>query len=146
MTMATGTYRLGWMDDAQYAFWFGYVARIAAMLNMADWHIIVDRGAPTDDDANAQAIVHSDARSIVIRFGPQWLAMTPEQQREIVAHELIHATVDLIDTHVWHAEKVIGGTAMGLLREVVRHDIEAITDTLARAVAPAFPLPTGQPS
>lgn len=137
------TYSVHWMTDDRHTYWSAYIRQLADLLRLRDWDFILSRGQAADD-ALASVHITYQVRSAVVSLSPQWMGLSREKQREGIAHEVIHAHLDVIDTHVWHVEKIEGGKSLGILREVVKHDIECATDTLSVMVAPFLPLPESE--
>lgn len=128
------------LNDAEHADLQTYARDLADRLGLKDWEVTIDRSRPPGD-ALAYVHVQTDVHHSLISVGDEFRHCAPEQQRELLTHELLHAHHDRIDTHIMHVQDVIGGQSLDVLRRTIHDDIEQLTDRLARAIAPLLPLP-----
>ena len=129
------------MTDDKHAYWLDYLRSLADQIGLKDWDIILGRDEPNGDDVLADVTCTTGQKSAFVRLSKNIQNETPEKQREVLLHELLHCHFDDIDTAVYHAVEVIGGSAIELCRKIVKDRIEFATDAVAIVVAPFYPLP-----
>lgn len=131
------------MNDEQLAFWQQYARTLADLLGLKDRDIVVERNPPTDADALAYIWCHSDTVNAHIYLSSEFLGqLTPERQRCVVAHELMHIHTTPYDDQVrWMLDHLPQNELTSALPTLVRTEVERLTDRLAYIVAPFLPLP-----
>lgn len=120
-----------------------YVAALAPLLKLSDWSIEVSR-MPCEADAVASIEPLYGQKRAILRLGPAFLSQSLEDQRQTVAHELIHC-------HLFAATELVRRTNDYALTEQgaevawvgFMSEVEYATDGLADAIAPFLPLPWG---
>lgn len=133
------------MNDRQFAFWNDYARQCADLLGLKDVHVQVMREPPDDDDAHALVWTHSFINRAAIYLSPEFLGLTgndPVQQRQVMAHELIHIHLTGIMDRVQTATEFLPESDLvAALGSFVHQDIERATDCLSYVVAALLPLP-----
>lgn len=133
------------MNDITHTAWTEYIRLLADRLLLRDWHFVVSR---TEADAGnrAQVGIHHKKDEAEVFLSEAWLAYPPEQQRQTLTHELLHA-------HLGRLCRVMTRLKEQDDREVVRYantafdeEEEIVVETLARILAPMLPLPRGEGS
>jgi hypothetical protein len=117
-----------------------YVCTIGAELGLRDWELSFPCDAPADTDALASVECIYGRRRAAIRFSEDWLAQTPEDQRNAVVHELIHIHFAQERQAVEDALNALGRDAQALATDAFRVGHEYGVDGLASAIADHFPL------
>ena len=117
-----------------------YVEEAQGALGLLDLTVkVTDEQAPEDTYADIQ--VHPEAPEATIRVAHGFWALTPDEQRRVIVHELLHihmaAMVNLKDD----LEKTLGTTAFDIFDAAFERAHERTTDKLARLMAPLLPLP-----
>jgi hypothetical protein len=102
-----------------------YVTTCQKYLCLDHWNIKVTNG--TVDDGYAQ-VIRLTERDAEIQLDPKWWTATPEEKREIIAHELIHL-------HTWLLAELVPDSHASARTEVE----ERLVDILAKAFAPFLP-------
>lgn len=132
------------MNDQQHAFWLAYVRQLADLLGLRDRDVIVERDPPNDAEALAYIWCHADAVNAHIYLSRDFLnQLTPERQRCVIAHELLHIHTTPYDAQVrWMLDHLPQNELTAALPTLVRTEVERLTDRLAYVVAPFLPLPS----
>jgi hypothetical protein len=117
-----------------------YVEEAQGVLGLLDLTIkVTDEQAPEDTYADIQ--VHPEAPEATIRIAHGFWTLTPDEQRRVIVHELLHchmaAMVNLKDD----LEKTLGTAAFDIFDAAFERAHERTTDKLARLMAPLLPLP-----
>lgn len=118
----------GWLHDAQ------------EILNLSHWKVTVIRDA-ADVEAWADISPHSQAESADLRISHDFWNQTPEKQREILTHELLHIALARIDQAVEGLEASLGKIAWSVFEPQYEDISERAIDHLAIAIAPSMPIP-----
>ena len=117
-----------------------YVEEAQQTLALLDLTIkVTDEQAPEDTYADIQ--VHDEAPEATIRLAHGFWSLSADDQRRVIAHELLHchlaAMVNLKDD----LEDVLGKATFELFDASFERAHERTTDKLARIIAPLLPLP-----
>ncbi len=129
------------MTDAEYAYWQQYIREQADRLGLRDWDIRLLRESPSVDSADATFSPYGGQKRADIRFAHDWATQSREDQRHVVAHELIHAHTDAIDTVIYQAGQSYPADYWSMVRAMHRNAMEFAIDALANSIAPFLPLP-----
>ncbi len=119
--------------------WLPYVRQLADAMGLKDWSFKIDDEV-SDDHCDAQIRCIYGQRRAVIRLGAQLDAYDPEKQRGIIAHELIHCHLALIDAAARYVEPALGSVAWPLFEGAMADANEQATDAIAVVLAPFLPL------
>lgn len=119
-----------------------YVDSIRPMLGLSDWEVVVKSEPPDDPshDASHQSVY--GCKLSLLRVSDQFWAYKPDQQREVVVHELLHAVFaapqdqvrNILPTH-------LRGRGGVVFRDMWFQAQEYAIDQLAVAIGRHFPLP-----
>lgn len=118
-----------------------YCRDSADAIELRDWHIDLSK-EPCDEDSCAQSRCRYGQKRIELRFPDDFpTASSPEDQRDTVIHELVHAHLDppwkLLDEDVFG---LLGREARALVVAEFTRSIEYAVDGLSRAIAKHLPL------
>jgi hypothetical protein len=126
------------MNDAEHDFWLSYFRLVADSLDLRDWHIVLNRQPPSDLELMAQSQIVYGRRSVVMWLSSHFLAQSPQDQRQAVIHELLHAHFYPIQAVVHQAFDDDDERTFCRLHHLY---FEQTVDSVATAVASLLPLP-----
>ena len=116
----------------------------AIQLGIGDWRIrYVPAECDNCDDGGILACVHPEEcyRAAEIRLAAHFWDLGPREQRETLVHELCHLfTARLMDA-ITKVRKELPAPVYSLWRSQINDAEEFAVDAMARALAPALPLP-----
>lgn len=118
-----------------------YIRQIANALELRDWAFTLSHDPPTDADAIACIECVYGRKHAVISVAARFWASAPEEQRQTIAHELIHCH---LQPTVWNLNSLgshVPVSTFDVLMGTHRDALEFATDALADAIAPHLPLP-----
>ena len=121
------------MTDAEREKWSAYVRDIADRIGLKDWTITVP-GTPPRDHADASMWMCYGRRVARVHLPDSIRHEPPEEQRDIVVHELVHLHFAAMDGTVTDWLDEDKGKAYNRL-------FEYGIDAMAAALAPHMPLP-----
>lgn len=127
------------MNDATHARWLAYIHRIADAILLKDWTFTLERTGPESTTAEAQIFLCYGMRRGDLSVPPKFFAQTPEEQRHLIVHELVHAHFEDLDEHVRLYTNEQEGS--GYFQQAYKREREVAVDTLAMALAQFLPLP-----
>ncbi len=107
---------------------------MAELLGLKDWVIRLNEDEPEDPDALASVRFTYGRKLVVLFLSDRFLEDNPEEQRNTIAHELIHCHFHLLDSYE---------TRSTINR--IRPAIEFGVDGLATAIDKFLPLPDVRP-
>ena len=117
-----------------------YLRRAANSMELRDWTFEV-KWETADENTAAHVATTYGQHQATVSFCDDFRDMDPEFQRYVVIHELTHIPSCGI---LWHIIKtlpdLLGSAAFSVWEATYRQLDEDATDTLARALAPNFPL------
>ncbi len=128
------------VDDAQHAFWTGYVRDLADSLGLKDWDISIWRDV-TNSGIGGRITCVSGRKQGCIELGHSFFQSSPDQQRHILIHELLHCHLDPIDTAICHAKAHNDSETIAVLHSTVHTEIEFAVDGITAAIASRYPVP-----
>lgn len=121
-----------------------YIRWIANRLGLRDWILTLMR-QPSEDDCIASVNLTYGRKLAQIYVAWDILERDPAEIRETVIHELLHVhyepAFNQAQNDLLH---VMGDDTHSLFMAAFRRQVEYATDGLAAAIAPLFPLPTGE--
>ena len=117
-----------------------YVAELQEALGITVWKITVVREA-SDVEAWADINPHEQAESAELRVSYDFWKQTPEHQREILAHEMLHIVTARLDQTVESIEEAFGKVIWAIYEPLFEDATERVVDHLAKVIAPLVPLP-----
>lgn len=125
-----------------------YVVTIADLMGLKDWRFQVKVSEITSDHVlsrNTEAGATIEPlwanKSAVITFAPNWHERGPEDVRESVVHELVHAHLSHYTWMVGTLEKQLGALAFGVFEDAMHIVDEYTTEAISIAWAETLPLP-----
>jgi len=118
----------GWVGDAQ------------ALLGVESWEVTIVEAA-SDIDAWADIDAHAQQPTADLRVSHDFWAQTPEKQRLILTHELLHLVLARYARVTETMEEPIGRLAWAILEPQLEDAEERATEHLARIIAPYLSLP-----
>ena len=117
-----------------------YVAELQAALNVANWKISIAREA-SDVEAWADINPHEQNQTAELRLSHDFWKQTPEMQREVLTHEVLHLVTARLDQTVEALEEAMGKVLWAVFEPQFENATERTVDHLARVIAPTIPLP-----
>ena len=117
-----------------------YVANLQAALNVATWKITITREA-SDVEAWADINAHEQNETAELRVSHDFWRQTPELQREVLTHEILHLVTARLDQTVEALEDAFGKILWALFEPQYENATERTVDHLAKVIAPTLPLP-----
>ena len=117
-----------------------YVADLQAALNVAGWKVTIARDA-SDVDAWADINPHEQNATAELRISHDFWRQTPEMQREVLTHEILHLVTARLDQTVEALEDALGKVVWSVFERQFENATERTVDHLAKVIAPSLPLP-----
>jgi hypothetical protein len=117
-----------------------YVAELQAAMNVTYWKITVARDA-SDVEAWADINPHAQAETAELRVSHDFWKQTPELQREVLVHEMMHVVNARLDQTIEAMEEAFGKIAWAIFEPQYEDATERVVDHLAKVIAPNLPLP-----
>ena len=117
-----------------------YVAELQAALNVSYWKITVARDA-SDVEAWADINPHAQAETAELRVSHDFWKQTPELQREVLVHEMMHVVNARLDQTIEALEEAFGKIAWAIFEPQYVNATERVVDHIAKLLAPNLPLP-----
>jgi hypothetical protein len=119
-----------------------YIRHVADEMGLRDWSIgLVKRELPADqgEQANVEVVYGRKLAKITLR--ETFRSEHPEDQRQIIVHELVHCHFEPAVGQVrCDLEDHLSRQADRLFWEAFKRNIEYAVDALAEAIAPRMPL------
>ena len=127
------------MDDATHAYWLGYIRSLADLIRLKDWDFNLERTHPASITADAEVFLCYGMRRGDISVPATFFALRPEEQRQLLTHELLHAHFEDLDEHV----RLYCNTQSDneYFKNAYQREREVAVDTLSLALAEFLPLP-----
>jgi len=119
----------GWVTDAQ------------VFLSIDTWEITIVEAA-SDVDAWADIDPHAQAPTADLRVSHDFWTQTPEKQRLILVHELLHVVFSRYARVAETMEESLGKLAWAVLEPQLEDAEERAIEHLARILAPYLALPS----
>ena len=115
-----------------------WVALALPLLSLSHWTVRVsDDAAP--DDAHADTSPHSQATTATIRLGASFWTQSAEEQRNTLAHELVHLLLCRVDQMSDALEETLGSAGWSVWRPLYENEHERAVDAIALLLAPHLP-------
>lgn len=121
-----------------------WVSYAKSAMNLDAWQIDILRDA-ADVEAHADIAPHSQAHTAELRVSYDFFRQTPEKQRDILTHELVHLIMRQ-DQIVESLEPSLGKLAWSVFEPQYEDATERATDHIARIIAQQLELPSLQRS
>lgn len=117
-----------------------YVADLQRALNAAEWRVSIAQEA-SDVEAWADINPSEVAKTAELRVSHDFWAQSPERQREVLTHEVLHLITARLDATVEALEEPLGKVAWSVFERQYEMQTERLVDHLAILLAPSIPLP-----
>ena len=117
-----------------------YIAELQAALNVANWKVTIARDA-SDVEAWADINPHEQNATAELRISHDFWRQTPEMQREVLIHEILHLVTARLDQTVEALEDAMGKVLWAVFDRQYENATERAVDHLAKVIAPSIPLP-----
>lgn len=117
-----------------------WIADVLPRIGLTQWDITVSEDAAAED-AWADIEAHSIDPRATIRIGAGLEAQTPERQRLVLTHELVHLFLHPLDRYTASMESTHGSVWYGAWYPGYDDHHEQATERIARAIAPHLPIP-----
>lgn len=118
-----------------------YIAALVPLFRLEAWDIVVGDGPPENPHSLAAVTFHRTLHDATIRFADSFYARERAEQRQTVAHELLHLVTAMENVAALTGLESLEGRAAEWALSRFDHEYERATDALARIIAPALPLP-----
>jgi hypothetical protein len=119
-----------------------YARTIFDLLGLKDWHIRIEGHAALDPSCSATVEVTYGRRLARIAIGETWQRDSAAEFRDTIVHEALHV-------HQWNMFEIIdtlepyhGQATWDVFQASLKLAEENQIDSITRAIACAFPLPT----
>lgn len=116
-----------------------YCRDVADRIELRDWHIDLSH-EPAGDPAWATSECIFGRRRVVLRFCEEFRSLTPDDQRNVVVHELVHCHLAALQSQLERdLERHLGLGADRVFFDSARRNLEYAVDGLASALAKHLP-------
>lgn len=129
------------MTTEQHRALVQYVNECACLLELHDWRFRVHREPPRDASSNAAFNAGPRRRCASLWFSDGFMRDDPENQRQTVAHELLHAHLNGVRHMVAGVEDHMSRAVYDVWDDAFNTIFESAVDAIAYAIAPRLPLP-----
>lgn len=125
-----------------------YIRVVANQMGLRDWYFELVPEAPNVPDREDGAITAGSCEPLYgrkrarLRFPESFFDETPQDQRVIVVHELLHCHFVPIQWSVQNVSGLIPGEAWHVYSASVSDEMEKHVDAVSTAWAETLPLPT----
>jgi hypothetical protein len=131
------------MTEHEWTLLQHYVRHLGDIIGLRDWTLIVSRDALDNDDAFAMVRPVEGKKHATIFVCKDFRAQTPEEQREVITHELIHChlatAIDVIRLDLCRSA-VLGQPVYDICWNAFKRQIEYAVDGMAEEWAKSLPL------
>lgn len=110
------------------------------VMHLKQWTLKVNNDIPADDSW-ADVEVSENLWEASVRLSGDFFKETPESQRRILAHELMHVHNAALERLMGTLSGVLGSQAYELLEKVWDTEGERVAEALSFVVAEVLPLP-----
>lgn len=117
-----------------------YVDAAKQILNLSQWDIKV-KDYPSAEDAYADIEPSDHLWHAKLRLSEDFFREPAEEQRKIIAHELLHLHYAGVERLISSAESVMGTAAHDLYSKVWDIEVERAADALSGPVGGLLPIP-----
>ena len=118
-----------------------YLNANRVVMHLTQWTLKVANDIPADDSW-ADIEVSENLWEASIRLSNDFFKETPESQRRILAHELMHVHLAALERLVGTLDGVLGSQAYEVLEKVWDTEGERVAEALSFVVAERLPLPS----
>jgi hypothetical protein len=117
-----------------------YVDDCASLLGLSDWTI--SYRLAEDPAPGAEADISPQHGKVAhLRVNKSFFTFSPEYQRNVITHELLHVMFMRQDDTVHSLEKVLGSAVYCLFEDLYTEANEDLVQTLSHVVEKLLPLP-----
>jgi hypothetical protein len=117
-----------------------YLHATREVMHLTQWTLKVSNDIPADDSW-ADIEVSENLWEASIRLSNDFFKETPESQRRILAHELMHVHNAALERLIATLDGVLGSQAFEILDKVWDTEGERVAEALSFVVAERLPLP-----
>lgn len=117
-----------------------YVLDLQTALNVVNWKVTIARDA-SDVEAWADINPHEQHATAELRISHDFWRQTPEMQRDVLVHEVLHLVTARLDQTVEALEDAMGKILWAVFDPQYENATERVVDHLAKVIAPSIPLP-----
>lgn len=117
-----------------------YLNAILPTLNLTQWKVKISKDIPSDD-AWADIEVSENLWEASLRISDDFFRETPESQRRILAHEMVHVHQASVERLVNTLEGVLGSQGYEILDKLWDTETERVAEALSFVIAQVMPLP-----
>lgn len=118
-----------------------YVDQCKDMLGLRDWKIIYKVCEEPAKDAEADIAPHH-GKIAHLRLNKSFFTFSPEYQRNVICHELLHIHLMGIDDCVLSTRESLGGAAYSVLDNMYNEACENTVQSLSHLLEGILPLPS----
>lgn len=112
-----------------------YLQRIAGLMQLKDWDIVLMDDGPNDPDALACVDCMRGRKLAAVYVADRLFRMTAEKQRHTIVHELVHAHFAAMHLLLY---KILSGDRWEAYDLAMEYGVDAV----ANVIAPTMPLPS----
>jgi hypothetical protein len=117
-----------------------YLLAMQQVMRLDHWTVELSH-VPSSEDAWADIAPHSQALRATLRISPDFWTQTPDKQRQILVHELLHLVTCRMDQVVMNIEESLGTAAFEPWSKCFDDEHERAVDKLAEIISEQFELP-----
>lgn len=117
-----------------------YIASALPLLNLRQWTVNLSESLPPDD-SYADIEVSTNLWQATIRLSEDFWKETPESQRRIIAHELIHIHYAGVERLLDVLEQSLGTMVYDVIANIWDVESERGADSLSTPLGELLPLP-----
>lgn len=117
-----------------------YLRWVANEMQLRDWTVQLAH-VPCSPDTDAQIVCREGQKLLTVSVAPHFLELDPEEQRETIVHELVHAHWETCWRMVQRdLADALGKPTYYVFADSYRRGMEYGVDALAKTIAPSMPL------
>lgn len=117
-----------------------YARQLADLLGLRDWTINLMHEF-ADDTADASILTVYGQKVANVYLAEDWESFSPERQRSVMIHELLHCHINAVREPVDHIQDIVGTMVYQPLFNSVTQRLEFAVDGITLAIAQYYPLP-----
>lgn len=118
-----------------------YVQACLPLLRLDGWIIYISESLINPSEASCARIkTIAGKREAILELSQYFYDADPEEQRIVVAHELIHVIVDSMETVLYNAAEHMGPVLFPFVSKCFRDAEEVAVDELSKVIAPLLPI------
>lgn len=112
-----------------------YTRHVADRIGLQDWNLKVTVDLDPDDDEKFAEVKLTESQTAHIKYHPDLIDQTPEEQRLIVVHELVHCHLSRVQQSAEAVEDHLGELVGGIWLTEWKRNLEYAVDALADVIA-----------